>query len=141
MMAKKSEEGEESKSASSRSNKRARLSEDEEAGPSTGLSSRHESEPPRPTFRVLFIQDPFWRTRASFVKKRTDTVWTDVSISEARWDEIRNEPGADGFIFEHRELNISSEPEMEGRVNVVVDEWVSRICYNSAMNSNFVLSF
>lgn len=132
----KNEEGVESKSASSGSKKRARLSEDEEAGPSTGLSSRHVSEPPRPTFRILFIQDPFWRSRPSFVKKRMDTIWTDVSISKARWDEIRNEPGSDGFIFDHKDLDISTEPNMEGRVNAVTNEWVSRIRYISAMKSN-----
>lgn len=125
IMAKKTEEAEDSKSASSRSNKRARLSEDEEAGPSTGLSSRRVSESPRPTLRILFIQDPYWRTRRSYVKQREDTVWTDVSISKARWDEIRNEPGSDGFVYEHRDLDIWTEPEMEGRVNVVANEWVS----------------
>jgi hypothetical protein len=94
-------------------------------GPSITVPSLQLYGSPPPIFRVLFIQDPGWRKEKNSVLKANDVAWTEASISEGRWEEIKQNPASRGFIYDHDELGIEIGPLLDGQVKVSVDEWVS----------------
>jgi hypothetical protein len=112
----------------SRPSKMARTYENA-AGPSTGQSFRQASGPPK--YRVLFIQDPAWRKSKEEAESGNEIIWTRTRIEEARWFELLQTGGSEGFMYKDMVTGNNGEslvnPLLEGYINVHIDEWV--ICY------------
>jgi hypothetical protein len=49
--------------------------------------------------RIHFLPD--WRKREVDVLRANDVAWTEASISEERWEEIKRNPASKGFIYDH----------------------------------------
>jgi hypothetical protein len=86
------------------------------------------AEPSTTTYKLLFVHDKRSKKGPNDLRAIARdgswlTTWTETTVEEGRWNNLKDSPGANGFIT----LNPSGKlPKLKGKVNVVVDEWVSR---------------